>query len=238
MIIEVLFPEICNLYGDMSNIRYLQKSCAELEIVETGLKEKPYFADHDDVAMIYMGTTSEKGQALAVQALQPYKERIEQLIRNQVVFLITGNAMEVFGQYIENEDKSRVPCLGLFDVYATRKMLERYNSLYLGKFGEMDIVGFKSLFGHSYGDNSDMALFDTVRGAGLNPETKGEGLRRNNFMATYITGPLLVLNPPFAKYILELIGVENPKLAFEETAMDVYNTRVKEFSDPNTGFIY
>ena len=26
MKIEVLFPEVCNLYGDLANIRYLKKS--------------------------------------------------------------------------------------------------------------------------------------------------------------------------------------------------------------------
>ena len=33
MKIEVLYPEICNLYGDLGNIRYLQKSRPELEDV-------------------------------------------------------------------------------------------------------------------------------------------------------------------------------------------------------------
>ena len=45
MKIEVLYPEICNLYGDLGNIRYLQKSCPELEVVETDLKSRPAFLD-------------------------------------------------------------------------------------------------------------------------------------------------------------------------------------------------
>ena len=57
-------------------------------------------------------------------------------------------------------------------------------------------------------------------------------------MATYLLGPMIILNPPFAKYILSLMGVENAKLAFEDTAMDVYETRVQEFKDPNRGFEY
>ena len=111
------------------------------------------------------------------------------------------------------------------------------NALYVGKFeSNMAIVGFKSQFGHSYGECEP--LFNTFRGAGLNPKVAGEGIRRNNFMATYLTGPLLVLNPPFNKYVQQLMGEKEPVLAFEEAAMELYRDRVKEFSDPATGVEY
>ena len=67
---------------------------------------------------------------------------------------------------------------------------------------------------------------------GINPDTKFAGIRKNNFMGTYIIGPLLILNPPLAKFILEKMGVKNPRLAFEDTAMEVYNRRVSEFKNP------
>ena len=43
MKIEVLFPELCNLNGDISNIKYLQKCMPEAEIIETAIEEKPAF---------------------------------------------------------------------------------------------------------------------------------------------------------------------------------------------------
>ena len=58
-----------------------------------------------------------------------------------------------------------------------------------------------------------------------------EGLRRNNFFATYSVGPFLVLNPLFVKYLLNLMGVEDVRLAFEPTIMAAYEQRLKEFSD-------
>lgn len=39
MKIEVLYPEICNLYGDLFNVKYLSECLPEAEIVYTGLKE-------------------------------------------------------------------------------------------------------------------------------------------------------------------------------------------------------
>ena len=56
---------------------------------------------------------------------------------------------------------------------------------------------------------------------------KEEGIRVNNFMATYVIGPLLVLNPPFAKYLLEKCGADSGDLAFEEAAMEAYDARVR-----------
>ena len=43
MKIEVLFPEVCNLYGYLANIRYLKRSFKKLEIIETKLTDEPYF---------------------------------------------------------------------------------------------------------------------------------------------------------------------------------------------------
>ena len=235
MIIEALYPEVCNLYGDLSNIRYLARSCGA-EIVNTSLKETPRFVT-EDPALVYMGTTTERGQELVRDAFAPHLEALRRRTENGGVTLITGNALEIFGEYIQDDSGNRIPMLGLFPTHAVRRMMNRYNSLYLGEFEGMKIVGFKSQFGHSWGDVGQ-GLFNTLRGPGLNPDVKPEGIRINNLMATYVIGPLTVLNPPFAKYLLGLMGVEEPVLAFEDAALDAYNTRVTEFSDPKRGLTY
>ena len=122
-------------------------------------------------------------------------------------------------------------------------MMNRFNSLYLGRFEGMDIVGYKSQFTHSWRDDDAEdgafgSVFETSRGPGLNPDVMGEGVRKNNFMGTYVIGPLLVLNPPFTKWLLKEIGAGDVDLAFEKEAMEAYEARVKEYSDPNTGFYY
>lgn len=244
MKIEVLFPEICNLYGELENVRFLAKSCEDIELAETHINDEPLFVTGKP-DLIYMGTMTESAQLIVIEKLTPYKERIAELIEKGAVFLITGNALEVFGKRIEDVDGTVVDCLGLFDTTARRDMMNRFNSLYIGDFSsgdasEMKIVGFKSQFTHSYwNDGADVKpLFMTGRGPGLNPDIKEEGIRVNNFMATYIIGPLLVLNPPFARYILELCGIEDPVMTFEEAAEDAYEARVAEYSDPDTGFYY
>jgi len=237
MKIEVLFPEVANLFGDMMNIEYLHRCVPEAEIVRTSLRSAPLFAS-EKVDMIFMAPMTEHSQELVINALRPYKEKLRELIDGGTVFFVTGNAMEVFWQYIETDDAKRIEALGLFDLHAKREMMNRYNSLYLGKLGDIDIVGFKSQFAHTSGRDTDHPLFVTTRGGDREKPGDGEGLHVNNFIATYLLGPILVTNPDFTKWLLRLLGVENPTLAFEEAAYDSYNLRLKEFSDPNRSFMY
>lgn len=160
---EILFPEVCNLYGDLQNIYYLKRCCPELEIVETDLKSRPAFLD-GDVTLVFMGSTTEQGLQLAADALRPYRDAIAEKIDAGQLFLATGNALDILGDAIDSDAAPRIEGLGLLPTRAEYHMMQRHNSYYVGKFGEMDIVGFKSLFGHSHGMGE--ALFDTVKGVG------------------------------------------------------------------------
>ena len=234
MKIEVLFPEVCNLYGDTQNMTYLKQCLPEAEFIETALDEKPSFVE-EDVAFIYLGTMKERTQEKVIKKLLPYKERIEELIDKGTIFLFTGNALEVLEKYIENEDGTKIEALGIFDTYAKRDMLNRYHGLLLGKMKEadnMEIVGFKATFSFSYGNNENQYFLEVEKGFGLNKESKLEGIRKNNFIGTYLIGPILILNPLFTKYLMSLMGIQEPKLKFEEVTMDAYKARLLEFQNP------
>ncbi len=235
MTIELLYPEVCNLYGDLMNVEYLARSSGA-EVVRTGLRDTPRFTT-EDVALVYMGSVTERGQELVRDALAPHLEALKKRTDAGGVTLVTGNALEIFGEYIELDGGERLPMLGFLPIHSTRRLLGRYNAMYLGLYGDLKIVGFKSQFGHSWGDVGE-GLFTTLRGAGLNPDVKPEGVRIGNFMATYLIGPLTVLNPLFAKELLRLMGVEDPKLLFEEEALDAYRARLEDFSDPKRNFTY
>lgn len=228
--IEVLYGEFANLFGDLQNVNYLKSCIPDAEVIYTGLHDKPAFAD-GGADFVYMGSMTENQQELVIEALTPYKKQLEEQIDAGVVFLFTGNAMEVMEAYIENEDGSRITGLGIFETYAKRDMMHRYNSLILGKYEDIKLVGFKAQFSHSYGDNSNGYFFDVIRGDGLYPGIRMEGLKRNHFFGTYTVGPFLVLNPLFVKYLMKLLGIEEPKLAYEEVIMKAYEQRLSEFED-------
>ena len=224
--IEILFPELCNLFGDMYNMKYLKMCIPEAEFIDTALDDVPAFSK-EDVNMIYLGPMTEKTQEKVIAKLLPYKNRIEELIEKNVIFLFTGNAIEILGKYIENEDGSKVEGIGIFDVYSKRDMMHRHNSYLVGKYEDVEIVGFKSQFTMMYGDNDNLYFIEVEKGIGINKESKLEGIQKNNFIGTYVLGPILILNPLFTKKIIEKMGIE-PKIALEEDVMAAYNARLKE----------
>lgn len=200
MKIEILFPEFCNLYGDISNIKYLKKclSNQKVKYIETSFDMEPSFVTQD-INFIYLGPMTENRQEKVIKKLMPYKKRIEELIEKNTVFLFTGNALEILGKYIENEDGIKIEALGIFDVYAKRNMMHRHNSLFIGEYNNIKIVGFKSQFTMMYGNNTDNYFLKVEKGIGINKESKLEGINKNNFFGTYLTGPILILNPLFTK---------------------------------------
>lgn len=261
--IEVLYPEICNLHGDLANIRYLKEcikaSGEDVEIIETSLFDEPEFVKGKP-DLIFIGTMSERSQEITMEKLSPYLEKLLEQIESGTLVYASGNALEIFGDHIKCEDGENIKCLQVFNTFAIRKMYNRFNSLYWGKYildetaetvgnKQIEVVGFKSQFTHSYADGevkyckgkADVAcgpLFQTERGPGLNPDVKGEGIRYKNFMGTYVLGPFMILNPYFTIELMKKMGVQNPKLAYEKAAVESYEVRLAEFKEPNRGYYY
>lgn len=131
--IEMLYPEICNLFGDYANVKYLASCIEDAKVINTHLTDKPSFLN-EDVDFIYMGSMTEKSQELVIERLKPYTEKIKEMIEKNKVMLFTGNAVEILGNYIEKDDGSKIEALGILNFYAKRQMMNRVNSLILGDF--------------------------------------------------------------------------------------------------------
>ena len=235
MVVEILFPESCNLYGDGLNVTYLQQTLPEAEFVYTAITDEPYFASKAP-DFIYLGGTSESIQRRIIQKLMPLKDRILELVDNGTVFLATGNAGEIFAKKITYvTEKLEVDALGIFDLEVKTDWFKRYNGKVLGTLEGLKVVGFRTQFSFLYGDNSKDYFLECTRGVGINKESKLEGMRRNNLICTQMIGPILALNPLLCQYLLKLCGCDVTPAHFE-AAMAAYKQRVKEFEDPTTKF--
>ena len=235
MVIEILYNEVCNLYGDGQNVQYLQQTLPDAQFVFTELNAQPYFVDNAP-DMIYIGSMSESIQRRVIDKLLPYKERILQLIEGGTPILATGNASEVFAKSITYVTESiTTEGLGVFDLTVKTDLFNRYNGKVLGNFMDMTIVGFRSQFSFIYGDNRDNYFVKCVRGDGINKDSKLEGFRKNNLICTQILGPILPLNPLFCEYFVSLAGA-NVSAAHRDAAIDAHTQRIKEFSDSTVVF--
>ena len=238
VLIEALYGEYSNLYGDQGNLLYVQEKLrragVEYDLIRTHLFDRPAFADRA-VDFLYIGPCTERQQEQELEHLRPYAQALRQRMESGAVTLVTGNALELLGESIRCEDGREIRGLGFYKTTAQRFSHLRYNELCMGYCGENILVGFKNQLSHSYGETgSPFLLMHT--GTGLNPETKNEGFRHGNFIATYLLGPFLVLNPRFTQYLLQLLGCETPP-AFWKEAMEAYEYRLRGLETPGVCFL-
>ncbi len=236
VVVEVLYPEFNNLYGDRGNLLYLRKKLelagAEVEWIETSLFDEPAFASREDVGFLYIGPCTERQQELELEALRPYRDALQARMGSELITLATGNAFELFGQKIIRADKEKTEfnALGFWNTTAERFSRLRFNELCVGEFDGIQVTGFKNQLSHSFGE-TPVPFLTMKTGTGLNPQSVLEGTHIGNFYATYLLGPILALNPPFAARLLAVLcpGAENIVLPFEQEA---YEKRLTELADP------
>jgi CobQ-like glutamine amidotransferase family enzyme len=235
--IEVLYPEVANLHGDLANIDYLAQCRPDAIIVRTGLTDTPAFVNKP-VDLVYLGAMTETGQLKVIERLQSHRDRIEALIDAGTSFLFTHNALEVLGGRIHNVDMDYdVAGVGVFELEAELRMFGRYNGKVLGVAAEVDsehpIVGYKSQFSMVTAAESLPGFLTSERGIGRNTGTAVEGIRRGNFIGTSLIGPILVANPHFTRALLARLDPDSePALAHERFALAAYDARLRDFRNP------
>ena len=232
MKIEILYPELCCLYGDKGNTLFLQKCLPDSKFIYTQLNDKPAFLS-EDIDLCCMYSMSEISQERILERLLQWKDEIAaKLADSKTMFLLLGNAMELFGNYIQREDGSKVNALGIFDTYSVRHAPNRFNTLIQASFEGMTLLSYTSRFSDTFGITEDMAMCTVEIGTGSAPNTKLEGIRKDRVIGTYMLGPLLVANPDFSKWLLKQLGISDPQLPFADALYQSYECKRKEFQQP------
>lgn len=233
MKIEILYPDLCCLYGDKGNTLMLQKCLPDAEFIYTQLNEKPRFLD-EEIALCCMYSMSEQSQERILERLLQWKDEICDSFQNaKTLFLLLGNAMELFGKYIQREDGSQISGVGAFDIYTLRHAPNRFNTLIQAEFEGMTLLGYTSRFSDTYGICEQIAMSKVIIGTGSAPESKLEGIYVGQVIGTYLLGPLLVANPDFTKWLLRKLDVEAQTLPNEQALYQSYEYKRKEFLRPD-----
>ncbi len=230
MIIELLYPSISALYGEKGNIDYLKLVFKNATFIETELNSIPYFVNHN-VDLVFMGPTTERYQKIIIDKLSPYRQRLIDLINSNVYFLITGNALEIFGSYIIEDDGNRINALDIFHFYSKQDFMHRFNSYILAEYDGYEFVGFKSQFTRIYPISELPIWLKLNRGIGFNNDLDPEGIKYHNFYGTHCLGPVLIMNPIFTKHLFKQLGYNESSLPFEDDLLSAYNKRILEFKN-------
>ena len=96
MKIEILYPELCTLYGDKGNMQYLKLCLPDAEFVETTLNAKPLFLT-EDIDLVYMCSMSEKSQEVILSRLLPLNTLMKAKFDDITLLGYTSRFSHTFG---------------------------------------------------------------------------------------------------------------------------------------------
>lgn len=221
-----LYYDLLNLYGENGNVaalkRFISRQNVEVQVDELSLGDKIDFQKYD---FYYMGSGSEDSEMLALSDLYDHTDEIKEAIDREKMFLVTGNVMELFGRKIKMKSGRDVACLGIFD-YNSIEAPKRIVGEVFYDFDELDethgrkIVGFKNC-------NSNI-----VNNDGTRPFKTQDNFRYKNFFAMQFVGPVLMRNPHFTDYLLNILFEQKGfEYILKENAIEyeAYREYVKNF---------
>ena len=188
-----LYQDIMNLYGDTGNIKVLKYHLDELNIKYN----IDYLSIDDELNLekynlIMIGSGTEENRKIVLNHLKKYKKELKEQIENNKFFLITGNALSMFGKTLYNEK-----ALGIFDF----EVIESKERISKEVIIESDITNpIYGFINHQDINNNDKDFL-----------FKDEGIHYKNFYGSYITGPILSRNPEFLEYFINDLLTQKDK---------------------------
>ena len=205
-----LYYDLLNLYGDSGNIKtlkyHLEEQGIDVSIKNISINDKKDFSKLD---FIYIGSGTEDNLLTALNDLKKDKKELDSYINNNKYILSTGNSIELFGNYIISGKK--IKTLGIFDYVSMHQKRIVKDIKVKSDIIEEEIIGFENHNGKLLTEDNE----------------EKDIIRINNFIGTYIIGPLLVRNPKLcSKLVKELIQSKDKDFKFKE---ENYNLDLKAY---------
>ncbi len=197
-----LYANEMNIYGDRGNILTLVKRLEwrgyGAKVIEIGIGDE---FDVTKADIIFAGGGQDRGQVAVGQDLQKRAAQIKQAAESGVPMLTICGTYQLFGKRFVTLEGEEIPGIGIFDaetVGSRKRMIG--NIVIKTTLGEL--VGFENHSGQTQLISEKDAFGMVIKGFGNSGEDKTEGVRFKNVFGTYLHGPILPKNPPFADYLI------------------------------------
>ena len=233
-----LYYDLLNLYGENANTRCIENSLKLNNIkVHVDYKSVGDSIDLKKYDLVYISMGSEESLLLANKDIKRLALDFKDYIESDKFLLLTGNAMDLFGKYIETKDE-KIDALDIFD-YTTKFITEstfenasvdRIVGQVYGttKLIKEKIIGFHNRCDLNY--NIKSPLFKLEERFSNDLKNNNEGFTYKNVYATHIIGPLLIRNPYFTDCILSKL-CETKKLKYTKSDEDSIKAYKKYLSN-------
>ena len=218
-----LYPKDMNIYGDSGNVLTIRR-----RIELRGYAPRIHQINQgdpwpDQVDLILGGGGQDTGQKKIVDDLFTRADLLRALAADGMPMLMICGMYQLFGQYFEAIDGTRMEGIGVIDAHTVGQSVRMIGNLvtHSDEFG--DLIGYENHSGQTFlGEGvhpfGRIAAAD-AQGRGNNGEDGTEGARVNNVIGTYLHGSLLPKNPRVADFLIRT-AVERRYGAAEVIAFD------------------
>jgi len=192
-----LYYDLMNLYGESGNVKalkkFIERQGIDVEIHFLTIDDKIDFKKYD---FFYLGAGSEENEYIVLSELNKYRDEIKEAIEDGVMFLVTGNALELFGKKLNLKNGKSIDCLNTFSFNAIEADERIIGELFY-KCHELEknntVVGFKNCSFNLVNKDYEK-LFDS-----------SDNIHYKNFYGMMFVGPVLIRNPYFTDHILKTL---------------------------------
>ncbi len=214
-----MYYDLLELYGDKGNLRVIEyilnKNQIEYQIDKITINEVD--KDISNYDFVFLGGGSDQNQLIIEEDLKLRKKQFKNVLENNGFILTICGGYQFFGEYYLDAHNNKMEGLGIFDYYTQAgskrcigNIKEITNFELDGK--KMEIVGFENHSGETKNIKPEDSFSKIIKGHGNEYGGQYEGFKTNNFIGTYVHGPLLPKNPLLAKYIIQKVLEQKYKI--------------------------
>lgn len=197
-----LYPKDMNIYGDSGNVLTIQRRLALY-----GYEPHVYAYNQGDawpehVDMILGGGGQDTGQKKIIDDFFKRADLLRSLAADGTPMLMICGLYQLFGEYFETVDGSRLDGIGVIGAYTVGQEVRMIGNLteHSADFG--DIIGYENHSGQTFLREGVKPLGTVGEGLGNNGEDGTEGARVHNMIGTYMHGSLLPKNPAISDFLI------------------------------------
>lgn len=198
-----LYPKDMNIYGDTGNVLAITRR-AELYGYEPHIHTVNQGDEWpEQVDLILGGGGQDTGQKKIIDDLFSRANVLRSLAADGLPMLMICGLYQLFGEYFETVDGSRLDGIGIIGAYSVGSDVRRIGNLveHSDEFG--DIIGYENHSGQTFLHEGVHPLGHVAEdGRGNNGEDHTEGARVNNVIGTYMHGSLLPKNPTVSDFLI------------------------------------
>ena len=197
-----LYPKDMNIYGDTGNVLAITRRLRlygydpQVHLVNQG-DPWPQHAD-----MVLGGGGQDTGQKKIITDLFARADLLRSLVEQGVPMLMICGLYQLFGEYFETVDGTRLDGIGVIGAYTVGSDVRRIGNLVEQSEDFGSIIGYENHSGQTFLREGVKPLGTVGEGLGNNGEDGTEGARVHNMIGTYMHGSLLPKNPAISDFLI------------------------------------